>query len=579
MAEGSTSTIEIDLRGGVYSNETGYAIGARLRPSSNLAWQPKFSAGAAQGLANYCMAPPPRLTFPATIALSSNPVQICGWGVGHNATNQTYALGFDNSSPALFKAWKVFGTGAGSVVGTADAVTASQSSANARTHLSCAAYWEQTGDITIPATGVGETTTPTHVTGGALFFSHPTINKIFYLLDSSGTTRSYTDDVSNVPAGAQALLVHLDRLWMAKDIEAAVSQVWYTDPFDAETVRPTNFLYIPDSVTALGLNTPGGLDASAQPHLVIGGRHTIYVLDGDPSQGNALERAIVFNVGVQSPMAMCTTPYGMVLLATDGQIYLIPPGAQQLVPVGNPIMDQLANFAPKSDSTLLVPTSLMWMPPYVYLYSQNDWNVGWMLELTDPQQPKWWGPIPHESGSVNAVFMADDGRGPVAAAVGTQTLGIMRGISRAATTAPNTFSLSALVWGAAPQITAVPQTVKTGYLYANGHDIELRRVTLITNQQTAANLINYTVVAKTVDGQSYTGVKQPVPLTALPSTVSPSVDLLNRHTYIFPGMTGVVSDAVWLEITGTADVATGTTYPPLDLQKLLVTYRTQPKVN
>ena len=124
---------------------------------------------------------------------------------------------------------------------------------------------------------------------GAMVFSHLTATHVYYLLDNGAGIRSLTTDVGvPCPAGASALAIHLDRLWLMEANTHGLAKCWYTDPFNLDSIRTTN---------VIGAR-PRPLSRARQwrdrhvgrRRISFSCQNSIYVLDGDPQLGGACGR-------------------------------------------------------------------------------------------------------------------------------------------------------------------------------------------------------------------------------------------------------------------------------------------------
>jgi hypothetical protein len=236
---------------------------------------------------------------------------------------------------------------------------------------------------------------------GALIFSHREGTHVYYLLDNTTTIRSLTSDVTNCPAGANALAIHLDRLWLAKLPSVgggAFSYVYYTDPLDLNSIRTTSVLRLPGNVLCLIPGQFGATDVSGVPHLIIGTDRGVHVLDGDPQLGGGLQanlRELTNGVGIPSPLAAAVTPYGVFFLGTDGDLWHIPPGCQSCQAVGGPIRNVLGvnNFNYTTDSLAGEPLgSVVWLDPYLYIFPGGETTIAYIAEV-GASGLKFWGPV------------------------------------------------------------------------------------------------------------------------------------------------------------------------------------------
>jgi hypothetical protein len=123
----------------------------------------------------------------------------------------------------------------------------------------------------------------------------------------------------------------------------------------------------------------------------------VLVLDGDPVLGGGLQadlRILNAGIGIRNAHAACQTPHGTFFLGTDGNLWLIPPGAQTMLAVGDPILNHLAinNLTYELDEASHTTGSLVWFPPYLYIYPGGESGWGYLAE-PNGNDIKFWGPI------------------------------------------------------------------------------------------------------------------------------------------------------------------------------------------
>lgn len=243
---------------------------------------------------------------------------------------------------------------------------------------------------------------------GAFIFSHPEGNHIYYLMDDSTTIYSLTQKVPNCPEGALAMALHLDRVWFATEApntSGSASLVYTTDPFDISTVRPESVIKIPGRVRCMIPGQFGAIDVSGVPHLIIGTSSGVWCLDGDPLYGGAAQsslRQLTPGVGIGSQYAAAVTPYGVFFLGTDGDLWLIPPGCQTVVSVGQPIRNVLGvnnvTGAVTSLGNYNNTDSLLWFDPYLYIYPGGE-TAHYYIAEPAKNSITFWGP-----GTIDPAF-------------------------------------------------------------------------------------------------------------------------------------------------------------------------------
>jgi hypothetical protein len=371
--------IEIDFRSGITTNESLLAIGARLWQSQNSVWDFRYPRviGTAQG--PWMHRQP--LAFPnraATTFTAAKTFRDIGFTANGGVTTAGVMLIGANTSDQ-YTAWPDTGGAALAFAGGVTRFTISSASKL----LGCSVKWENPG--TDPNGGAP-------LSEGIAVFSHILGTHVYYLLDSASTIRSLTSDVTNCPAGAAALAIHLDRLWLLKN-----GFLYYTDPLNIDSIRTTNVIRTTGQGRCLVPGQYGAIDTSGVPHLIIASANSVQVLDGDPQLGGGLQadlRTLSDNVGFASAHAAALTPYGVFGLGTDGGLWLIPPGCQTMQDVGGPIRDRLGinNKTSTVDLDGTATGSLCWLDPYLYIFPGGETSHFYIAEPT-PQGVKYWGPM------------------------------------------------------------------------------------------------------------------------------------------------------------------------------------------
>lgn len=513
-----TQLQEIDLQSGILSNATGLQVGGtRLRRSENAAWAPLWNQTNAyrRGLAILPHASTvPTVTFDGQHVLGLG--FISGGDLGRTGIGAVRTDAGMLRFAKLSNGMTVLTTGAG---------------VPNRSRSAPAVYW----------TGIE---TP------AVYISHPDAGETWRGTEAGLAAYEPTNDPGAPFKGNTALAIHLDRLWLARiNIETGPmdSLIWYSDPFDPETVRATSFLQIVDNVRCMF--QPGASDAGT-PHLVIGGDRAIHVLDGDPQFGNAVLRRLSWSVGIADLCLVAQTHIGAVILATDGRFYLIPSDATQLIPIPG-LEDQVVN--PRDFGSGDAFDSLAWSPPYVY-YMAADANRLFALDLRVPQQPKWWGPLTHAAGApfVARIHALNPGADNVTAPLWMTTF------------AADVGKLYRITTGAA-QATGRAVVLRTGTLNQPGHKVELRRV--IVELLRTLEPMSVTLTLYLTDGTT----KEVSRVTKTTDALDPDAicTLIYDFQSGYMGSSGI-DDGIWMELAFPAGEEPG-------VQRWLCEYRVQPK--
>lgn len=353
---GKAKLVPLDLASGVYPNATGFAIGPKLYRADNLV--PDWRDGR-------------RLSLPQ--ALTENPIltiadasHLSNIGAMYGNTALPFTVG--RATDGTFAAWN----NGVRLLGAVTPATTMQS-------------------MTLPAA----LATWNGLDSARVFWGHRDVPHLYQTIDGV----NFIDYApANVPTNAACMAVHLLRLWMAETIGGAsprFSRIWYTNPLDPDTIFPESSVPLDDVCRAMFHTTPGDIGLGATSVLAFGCHHSISILDGDPTQGNADLRLLDNQRGIAGQSLSCTTDRGAVLIATDGEGYLIPPGAQALTPVGEPVRNRITGFDVLGQGTSAATAEvghgvLMYESPYI-LY----WNGGveaFVLDLSS-SSPSWWGPV------------------------------------------------------------------------------------------------------------------------------------------------------------------------------------------
>jgi hypothetical protein len=466
----NTQLVTIDLRSGITTNESLLAIGERLWKSQNSVWGYRYPRliGTAQG--PWMLRQP--LGFPARAATAYTGIKSfrdIGFSANGSLSAQgIYLIGANTSDQ--YSVWPETGGTAVPFAGGVTRFTVPTSSS-----LGCSAKWEHPGYDPDSGAPTGD---------GILVFSHLFGSHIYYLLDGGTSIRSLTTDVSLCPAGAAALAVHLDRLWMLES-----GSVFYTDPFDITSIRSSSEIQILGSGRCLISGQFGDVDTSGVPHLVIASANSVQVLDGDPQLGGGVQaslRTLSTTVGVDSAHAACLTPWGVFLLGTDGNLWRIPPGCQTMEPVGDPIRDrlQLNNLTGAVDQDATATSSIIWFDPYLYIYPGGETAHFYIAEVTSSGLT-FWGPhtgVNDDNGGRVAVI-----RSPLSSLTTHSLTGAHVPSVHSVTITPTAGAAKSLAFdtrstatGTYPNGTQVNRgaLMQTGALNVPGHTVKIQRVIL-----------------------------------------------------------------------------------------------------
>ncbi len=514
----NTQFVEIPLRDGVISNESLYVIGPRLWKATNSVFDYRYPRlnGSATGPFGHRQP----LTFAVRGTSSYTGMKsFRDIGFNNNATfpgsNHVTLIGTNTSNQ--YAAWQDNGGSEISFGGGVSRVTIA-----ATKQLGSSVYWQTPGNN--PASG-----SPT--TDSVLIFGHHLAGQIYYLFDGAGSIQSLSSDTTNCPKSGAALTLHLDRLWILTNADssnsywAGKSQVWYTDPFNLDSIRSTSVIQIPDLGTALIPGQFGVIDASGVPHLIIGGMNSVWVLDGDPQLGGGLQadlRVLDIGVGISSPHAAAVTPYGVFFLGTDGDLWHIPPGCQSMAPVGASVRNQLGinNVTGTLDDYVsggsLTPRgSVVWFDPYLYIFPAGETTHALIARPTDARGSlEWWGPVTMNStitGREAVIRSPQQLFGPYAnstlAHLSLHSVDMLP-VSGATARYLVCDTLSAGT-GSYPDGIRTNRTasVQTGFYNVPGHEVELRRVILETLKvpQISSADVDWTVTATDEKGTTVTG--------------------------------------------------------------------------
>lgn len=472
-----TQLVEIDLRSGVVTNESPYVIGPRLRLAQNSVWNYPYPRSSALTPTAWLLRQP--LTFPQRAALTftgAKSFRDIGFCFNGDPKFDKYVALIGCNTSNQLAMWGDLG---GAEIAHAGGVTRSTISAGSRI-LGCSAYWINPG--TDPNGGA-----PT--SDAVLVFSHPLATHVYYLLDAGASIRSLTSDTTNCPAGAAALAIHLDRLWLLQANATGTSKVWYTDPLNLDSIRTTNVVQVIGYGTCLIPGQYGAIDTSGVPHLIIGTKNAIYVLDGDPQLGGGLQadlRTLTEGVGMANSHCAALTPYGVFFLATDGNLWHIPLGCQTATPVGEATRNVLGtnNLTGVLDDEV---DSVVWLNPYLYVFPGGETGYFYIAEPTVEGIARWWGPVRGDqvnTAARQAVIRAPRENLSIHAPSGAQVTSLhsVDGTPVAAAARYLAFDPRTAQTGAYPNgaNTNRTPTIRTGLINVPGHRVQPVRVILET---------------------------------------------------------------------------------------------------
>lgn len=543
--------IEIDLRSGITTNDNLYAIGPKTWRTKNAVWGYRYPRLGVDGFFQAAILRQPT-SFPnnttgrqindATsfrdLGFCQNNIAMFSVGFGCNISNQYGYWGLDAGASKQ--------TELDFATGTARCVVDSTNKIPG-----CSVYWSNPGRY--PAalvTARGDdpddpadylVTNPDY---GVLVWSHPLAHiedtnygHIYYLFDDTDPdgggadgngARSLTTDVTLCPRGCAALTVHLDRLWMLTapiDTLTTDSELWYTDPFDLTTIRAANMLQILGRGTCLIPASFGAIDSTGVPHLIIGCKESVVVLDGDPILGGGLQaslRTISQGVGILNSHAAALTSYGVFLLGTDGDLWLIPPGAQTMIPVGGQIRNHLGinNMTYVVDTQANAAGSLVWFPPYLYIYPGGETGYFYIGEPSN-EGIKFWGPMTRYGDTQRrAVIRSPEGFHAYLSVHGDHTNSVHSIDSLPLQTTPTrrfrylSFDRTTAATGTYPDGSSSGRTaqISTGLINVPGHTIQISKILLETTHppKTSGNaLVTWTVAVTDEKMNSVTAIRTP----------------------------------------------------------------------
>ncbi len=569
MAQPTSETITIPISEGIFSNASALDIGPKLLRAENAVWGYRYPV--VDGGLNPVIYPPHLLrvpiTFPARypITYGSNPNKFVDIGfTNHDSDDRKKLLVGTTTTGNNLRLWEAE---TGTIIGLAGGVTG-QTLSSTTPGPGCSAYWPYAGNAV----------DNTNITGAAFFFSHPLVNEIFYLLDSdisANAIRSMNDDpITNTPAGATALAVHLDRLWMATGITTA-SKIWFTDPFDAETIRAESFVNIGDTVRAMLPTVPGDIDATGQAHLFVGCANSIWCVDGDPTSNSALRRQVAAGIGVPGPLAACHSPYGVFFVGTDYQIHLMPPDGRQIIDIAYPIADKIGYQPGGSVNTPY--TSLCWFPPYLYYFAAGRPDECYIGDMTNPSKPTWWGPISSDIAATNSIVKGISDGASYNTPLGNASPAVYAAAPLTSTTGYFTgFDRYTLAQGSYPlgHEAGRIQSITTGLINRPGYRVYIDSVTL----ETVVKAADYTWQVFAVNELAQSKQLHRTVTKAIPTSGTRDSNNIAKHFYSPLGAAGgAAGEKVRITIVGDTDV--GTESKSMDLVRVRVAVRYIPLGN
>lgn len=545
----TSQILEIDLRSGIVTNESVYAIGPRLQSAQNVAWDYPFPRNPSLGTYGPWLTRQPTYfpTASTTTFTGAQSFRDIGFsGNGSILPNGVLLIGCNGSDQ--YSAW----ASDGSVVPFAGGVTRATVTALSSI-LGCAAYWDTPGNDPNGGAAVASGI-------GMAVFSHRFASHVYYLLDDGAAIRSLTTDTTNCPAGAAALAVHLDRLWLGKG-----GYVYYTDPLNADSIRTTNVLRTYGDVRCLVPGQLGTIDASGVPHLIIGTANGVQVLDGDPQLGGGLQadmRILLSGVGMASSHVAATTPHGTYFLATDGNLWRIPPGAAEAQAVGDPIRNRLGingnTGAIDQDGT--ATGSVVYFHPYLYLFPGGETSEGvWLAEPTREGVGKFWGPLTLHSaitGGRRAIV-----RSPADSAITTNLSlhapsGAYVPSVHSVDMAPSSAAARYLTFDQRTTTHKTNRTplVQTGLLNVPGHAIQVTRILLesVKVPQVGGADVTWTVTVRDEKSNSVTATRLPESVPA--AGIYANSDNVTQH-FVVPALPAARGVSIQVAATAGADLA------------------------
>jgi hypothetical protein len=182
---------------------------------------------------------------------------------------------------------------------------------------------------------------------------------------------------------------------------------YYYDVGSDTSIQPENFGRISEPVTAVGKNAFSTADNSLQEQLLLWGAHSMWSVNGDPTQNGVQQISRV--IGCKSPKTVVNTPIGLMFLGSDRQIYLCR-SAGEPERVGNRIRADLLVIA----ETQLANATACYHNGFYKLSFAGDGGAGNTTQywadldpvLTGSPEIEWYGP---HDGQVIGCFCVEDG--------------------------------------------------------------------------------------------------------------------------------------------------------------------------
>jgi hypothetical protein len=535
--------IEIDLRSGVVTNASPYDVGAKLWRATNTAWNYPYPRQVAVTGGDFYMGPwihRPPLTFPALQGVNFTGIKMARDLVFGAPVTGIIGVAGTNASDQ-YALWSIQGGAEITFDGTAPRATVP---ATEYTH-GCSVRWLHPGNH--PRTGAPTTSSIT-------VFGHRDVAHIYYMMGTDSTVFALDVDVTNCPTNASGLAVHLDRLWIGSND----NKLYYTDPLNVDSIRTTNVINLDQAPECLVPGQFGTIDASGVAHLVIGCRTSVLVLDGDPQLGGGLQadlRVLHPQIGMLTPNAAATTPYGVFYLGTDGNLWQVPLGMAETRPVGDLFRNVIATRPPDLlDADAYAMGTLTWFDPYLYLFPCGDvWGNGWICRPSKDGIAEVWGPLTMDADGA-AILGIVKAAAPISAgfAPSGKNVPSVHVVSQVPTPAatPN-MKVSAFDWrtaptGSYPNGGQVGRTasVETGRITVPGHRIQATRVLLETIGALAGP---WTVVVSKEEGDRVTATRVQHSATSA-GTYDPTI--ITTHVFAVAPLTA--SRGLTVTITGAA---------------------------
>lgn len=185
------------------------------------------------------------------------------------------------------------------------------------------------GTYKISSVAAGNLTLATSAGSGACAYRIERAPKVFDPLTDNVSILTAT--AGQTPTGCPLICRYLDRLVVAG--AQIAPHVWYMSRHGVET--DWDYSQTDSERAVAGTSSEAGVPGSAItaliPHsddyLIMGCRHSLWRLRGDPAYGGSLD-ALSHTIGIIGPQAWCLGPAGeLIFLSLDG-IYALPPGGE-----------------------------------------------------------------------------------------------------------------------------------------------------------------------------------------------------------------------------------------------------------